>query len=140
MIVKKRGRPLGFKLSEETKQAISRAKRNQKHTQETKDKISASLLEYFRRKSPLSEEMINTYCRCDDDSMCRWFIESKTEIDSSDDILTYRSLINANKIEISFGHDIERISHNITPELLVMFKEFCDERELNLDEVFDDMS
>jgi hypothetical protein len=65
----KRGRPLGFKLTESSKRAISMAKTGQKHRQETRDKISRSLLGYFKKRSPLSDEITNRYCRCNDDVM-----------------------------------------------------------------------
>ena len=45
--MKKRGRPLGHKLSQKTKDLIREAKKDQKHTEETKQKIRETLLEYF---------------------------------------------------------------------------------------------
>ncbi len=49
----RRGRPAGFRLSEESKQAIREAKKGQRHRQETKDKI---LINVERAKVVLSEE------------------------------------------------------------------------------------
>ena len=60
------GRPLGFKLSEESKKAISESKKGQRHKQETKDKISRSLIIYFRKLNSLSEEIENPYFNYDD--------------------------------------------------------------------------
>jgi hypothetical protein len=45
--MKKRGRPFGYKLSDESKQKISESKIGQTHDLDTKDKISASLKRYF---------------------------------------------------------------------------------------------
>ncbi len=45
-----KGRPLGHKLSTETKTKISESKFGQKHTQKAKNKIKKSVIKYF--KSP----------------------------------------------------------------------------------------
>lgn len=136
----KRGRPLGFRLSEDSKRAISQSKFGQKHRSSTKDKISHSLLLYFRRKNPLSEEIINRYCHVGDDRLCSWLNKVQDELDASMDILTDRSLRNKLRIEITCGHNIEFFGHSITPELLVLFKEFCEENDLDMEELFDELS
>ena len=119
-----RGRPIGFKLSEASKRAISEAKKGQKHKESTKVKISRTLREYFRSKNPLSDEIINTYCRVNDDSICDWMYNVTDELDSYRDILTQRILKNKLNIELSYGDNIEKMfSHSITPELLIMYKE-----------------
>lgn len=138
--VGKRGRPLGYKLNESTKIAIRQSKIGQKHSQETKDKISKSLLSYFRRKNPLSTEMINSYCNCNkefSEGLMDWFDEVREFIDSSEDILTYRAIYNIERQERSIGPDIENISHNITPELLVMFKQHCEAVGITMDSFYD---
>lgn len=135
----KRGRPLGFRLSESSKRAISQSKFGQKHKNVTKDKISSSLIMYFRRKNPLSEEIINRYCRAGDDDLCFWINEIQDDLNSSMDILTERSLRNKTKIEITCGNTIEFFGHSITPELLVLFKEFCEENNLDAEEYFDSL-
>jgi len=135
----KRGRPLGFRLSESSKRSISQSKFGQKHKNITKDKISHSLIMYFRRKNPLSEEIINRYGRVGDDALCYWLNEIQDDLNSSMDILTERSLRNKTKIEITCGHNIEFFGHSITPELLVLFKEFCEENNLDVDEFFDSL-
>jgi hypothetical protein len=43
-----RGRPLGFKLSEESKDKIRESRTGQEHAVQTKRKISKSLKRYFR--------------------------------------------------------------------------------------------
>lgn len=135
----RRGRPLGFKLSEESKRAIRESKRGQKHRQETRDKISKSLLIYFRRQDPLSEEITNMYCRIDDDELCGWVYEVAEELDSFDDIMTIKSLRNARRIEMPVGPSIEYFSHEITPELLALFREVCEEMEKDPMSFFDDL-
>ena len=135
----RRGRPLGFKLSEYSKRAISISKQGQRHRSETKDKISKSLLIYFRKKDPLSEELINIYCRIDDDELCGWINEASEVLDSLDDIMTIRSLRNARRIEITTGNNIEYFSHEVTPEMLVLFKEVCEELGKDPMEFFDEL-
>lgn len=131
----KRGRPLGFRLSEDSKRAISMSKTGQRHRQETKDKISRSLIMYFRKKNPISEEITNYYCDSMDDDMCDWIQEVGDELDASMDVMTDRALRNKCKIEITCGGNIEYFSHNITPELIVMFKEYCEENGLDPEDV-----
>lgn len=139
-MVKKRGRPIGFKLSDETKRAISLSKQGQKHSEETKEKISKSLISYFRKKKPVSEEIINMYCRSDDDDICDWIICSSQKIDDSDEIKTFRSILNAERYEGTFNFDIERISHSMTPEVLVLFKDYCEENDIDMEYMFDEIT
>ena len=135
----KRGRPLGFKLSEISKRSISQSKLGQRHKNITKDKISHSLIMYFRRKNPLSEEIINMYCRVGDDTLCYWINEIQDDLNTSMDVLTERSLRNKTRIELNCGHHIENFGHSITPELLILFKEFCEENDLDVEEYFDSL-
>lgn len=133
----KRGRPTGFKLSESSKKQISESKMGQQHKQETKDKISHALLIYFKCKNPLSEEIINKYCRIDDDELCSWVTEVQDDLDKLEDIRTERTMYNSRKTELAFGTNIEYFSHNITPESIILFKEYCDEHDLNFDDFVD---
>jgi len=120
----RKGRPIGFKLSEASKRAISEAKKGQRHKEATKDKISKSLQNYFRKKNPLSEELVHTYCRVSNDEMCEWMCEVSEELDEIRDVLTSKAMYNKLRIEISYGNNIEEIfSHSITPELLLMYKQ-----------------
>ena len=132
MVKGKKGRPIGYKLSEASKRAISEAKRGQKHKESTKSKISKSLKNYFRRKHPLSDEIANNYCRMSDDILCSWLHEVSDDLDDCVDVLTQRTLYNKLKIEISYGTNIEDIfSHSITPEILLMYKEHIESENLN---------
>lgn len=121
----RRGRPLGYKLSEESKRAISASKQGQKHKQETKDKISRSLIFYFRNLNPLSEELTNMYCGLDTE-ICEWITGATQDLDNTEDVMTIKTLRNARRIEISCGDSIEFYSHEVTPELLILFKEQCE--------------
>lgn len=123
----KKGRPAGFRLSEASKRAISEAKKGQKHKETTKSKISKSLKSYFRKKNPLSEEIAKAYKRVSDDSMYGWLCEVSHDLDGCMDVLTQKALYNKLRIEISYGHNIEDIfSHSVTPEILLMYKEYLD--------------
>lgn len=120
----KKGRPVGFRLSEASKRAISEAKRGQRHKEATKTKISKSLKTYFRKKNPWSEELTNYYCRMSDDGTCTWLYEVSDDLDCCLDILTQKAMYNKLRVEISYGHTIEDVfSHSITPEVLLMYKE-----------------
>ena len=136
----KRGRPLGFRLSEESKIAISMSKIGQRHSKSTKDKISRSLILYFRRLNPLSKELLNYYSRRSVDSSqweegVKWVNEVKDDIDLSEGVLTLRDLRNRSKMEDGFGGDIESFGHNITPELLLLFKEYCETNGIKIEDI-----
>ena len=133
----RRGRPLGFRLSEASKRAISESKRGQRHREETKDKISRSLIVYFRKQNPLSDEIINKYCRSDDDEMCDWMYDVQDELDCCLDVLTQKSMRNTRRVEVAYGKSIEDVEYKVTPEILVMFKEYCECNDLNCDEEYD---
>lgn len=135
-MVGKRGRPLGFRMSEESKMAIRESKKGQRHKQRTKDKISRTLIIYFRNKNPLSEEIINEYCRFDDDFMCDWVTSVQDELDNIEDVRTERSMKNTRKTEISYGQNIEYFSHAMTPEVIMLFKEFCEENKIDPGDVY----
>jgi hypothetical protein len=136
----KRGRPLGFKLSDESKKAISESKKGQHHKEETKAKISRSLYIYFRHRNPLSEELINRYCKYDDDdSLCDWVISVKEELDNINDVITDRVLRNRGRIEVTYGHNIECFGHSFTPEFILLFKEYCELNDIDLKKFISEM-
>lgn len=135
----KRGRPLGYRLSESTKRAISQAKTGQKHNQRTKDKISRSLIMYFRAKNPLSEEISNRYYRFDfDGELSDWVEDNADNLDMSINVLTEKSLRNKGKIEIACGDTIEFFSHGITPEVIILFREYCESTGKGIEEVLEE--
>lgn len=136
----RRGRPIGFRLSESSKRAISASKKGQRHRQETKDKISSSLIVYFKQKNPLSEELTNMYCNFEEGGpCCDWMTENEMNIDMIEDVMTLKSLRNANRIEITVGPNIEYFSHEVTPEMIVLFMEACELLGVDPDDYFDEM-
>lgn len=122
----KRGRPLGFRLSESSKRSISVAKTGQQHRPETKDKISRSLLMYFKRKNPLSEEIGLRYIRSMSEAVREWLNDVGDEFDASINIMTEKAIRNKCKIELTCGDNIEYFSHNVTPELIYLLMEHCE--------------
>ena len=136
MSKRRRGRPLGFKLSEESKRAISESKKGQKHKQETKDKISRTLMLYFRRQHPVSQEIISRYCRSDNDELCSWANKVSEKLDTFEDVKTERAMNNIRKTEIVYGQNIEYFSHNLTPEAILIFKEDCIAKGLDVSDLF----
>jgi len=123
----KKGRPMGFKLSEASKRAISESKRGQHHKETTKNKISKSLKTYFRKKNPWSEELANYYCSMYDDTTCGWLYDVSDDLNCCLDVLTQKTMFSRLRVEISYGYNIEDIfSHSITPEVLLMYKEYLD--------------
>lgn len=137
------GRPLGFRLSSESKRAISESKKGQRHKEETKVKISRSLHIYFRRKSPLSVEMMNMYCGFGeedeeniDTEIFEWLNKVKDEIDDFEDVLTDKVIRNKCNVEITCGGTIEYFSHNINPEIIFLAKEYCESNNININDFF----
>jgi hypothetical protein len=135
----KRGRPVGFRLSDTSRRAISISKTGQQHKQETRDKISRSLILYFRRKNPISVEMANRYRKNMDDETRDWIHDFGEELDTVVNIMTEKAMRSKCKIEITCGHNIEYFSHNITPELIVIFKEYCEENGLDPEDVLEEI-
>lgn len=135
-MAKQRGRPLGYKLSDLSRQAISDSKRGQRHSQETRDKISRTLLLYFKKLNPLSEEITNRYCRSNDDRSCDWMQGVRDQLDGFDDVITDRQMSNIRKTEIAYGQNIEAFFHEITPETVMLLKEVCVEQGLDFKALF----
>jgi len=52
-------------------------------------------------------------------------------LDSTVEIMTDKAIRNKTKIEITCGKNIEFLSHNITPELLVIFKDYCEKNSID---------
>ncbi len=127
----RRGRPEGFRLSEESKRAISASKTGQRHRQETKDKISKSLTDYFRNLHPLSVELIESYSKYTvAASYTCWFSEFSKDIDGTEGVRTDRAMRNSRKMELSCGRGVNFFSHDLTPEKLLLLKEELIQRGL----------
>lgn len=136
----KRGRPIGHKLSEESKRAIAESKTGQKHKPETKDKISRSLLIHFSQFNSLAEEIQRRYCRIDDDEVCQWVYDVGDDLDSIDDVYTSKTMRNTRRMELTSGNHIEYFSHELTPECLVMLKEEIESLGPEAEEILRDLA
>ena len=60
----KRGRPRGYKMSEKSKQTISRSKLGQTHTEKTKLKISEGVKKYHETGAPINILMNTNLQEC----------------------------------------------------------------------------
>lgn len=133
----RRGRPLGFRLSEESKKRISKSKEGQRHKEKTKEKISKSLYIYFRQRNSLSEEIINKYCKySEDEDICAWVLRLSDKINKTSNVVTNKVLRNKNMREITYGHNIDRFGHTFTPEFILLFKEYCQLNNIDVGEIF----
>jgi hypothetical protein len=122
-IKKNRGRPYGHRLSEKTKDKIRQKRLGSQHTQETKDKISRSLTEYFRKRNSLFSSIKHEYSYVSAEAE-NWVCEHKEDIDKINNVMTERRLAHIKQLEICMGSDIEYIfGHSITPEFLMILKE-----------------
>ena len=136
---KGRGRPLGFRLSEESKRAISDSKKGQKHSELTKDKISKTLISYFKNIHPLSAELYEQYKDEIEASeeVRLWFETVSRSYDDAMDIYTERSLNSKRFREISIEYNINMDDNPYTsdvinnPETLCEIKELCKRLGLN---------
>jgi len=134
-ISRPRGRPFGHRLSDCTKEKIRQSRIGKKHSEATKNKISRSLLIYFRKKNSLAESIEHEYSYISEEAT-DWISENREEIDAKLDssVLTDKRMYYMNQIELNFGSEIEYLfGHNMTPEFLVMIKERLSDVE-DLDE------
>ena len=140
---KGRGRPLGFKLSEESKRAISEAKRGQKHSEATKEKISRTLISYFRNMYPLSSELLDNYRKeiASSTEVKEWFESIRQEFDETTNVFTERSLNSKRFREISIEYNISMEDNPYAnrfvtnPEDIYELQDKCDKLGFNFDEV-----
>ena len=138
-----RGRPLGYRLSEESKRAISEAKKGQKHSEATKDKISKSLISYFRLLYPLSRELYEDYQDLidNDDEIAEWFSSITQELDTSTNFMTEKSLNSRRMRELSIEMNMD-LSKNINvdsfktnPEKMCELRLLCKQYDLDMDTI-----
>jgi hypothetical protein len=122
-IKKRRGRPYGHRLSEESKERIRRSRTGRRHCQETKDKISRSLSSYFKGRDSLSMSMEYEYSEMSPEAI-DWICDNREFIDDSEFIMTEKRLMYLKQLEICMGNELEQIfGHNKTPEFLLLLKE-----------------
>lgn len=123
-----RGRKEGYQASQQTKDKMSRSKLGQKHSNKTKDKISAGLMRYFRKKNSLAKELMKMYGNVD--VAADWIREHEEEINSTENVNTLSRMRTIKTVEFPVGPAIEWLAiENITPELLVLAKEALEENE-----------
>jgi len=130
---KKRGRPVGFELSDETKEKIRRSRTGKAHSQETRNKISKSLIRYFKKMDPVSEGIRNEYKYFPIEAK-KWLYEHSTELDDTDDIMANKRIVYLSQLEVCYGSNIENFCHSATPEFLLLLKEELEESNMT-DEV-----
>lgn len=138
-----RGRPLGFRLSDESKLAISVSKKGQKHSELTKEKISRTLISYFKNIYPLSTELYEQYKAEIESSeeVRNWFVSYGCVYDETIGVHTERSLNSKRFREISIEYNINMddnpyLYELITnPETLCEIKELCTKLDLSFDYV-----
>jgi len=125
-IVRKRGRPLGYRLSEESKHKIRLKRLGTRHTVETRNKISRSMKAYFKRRDSLSKSISDEYLHISDKAV-DWIVDNKDKIDSIDDVMSAKRLNNLQQLELYFGSEIEDLfGHQMTPEFLLLVKELIE--------------
>lgn len=126
-----RGRPLGFRLSDTSRQAISDSKKGQQHSESTKEKISKTLMQYFRNIYPLSGELYTQYKNEINSSMevREWFYRIKSDYDDTRDICTERSLNSKRFREISIEYNISMEDNPNLAMILHSPEDICDLRE-----------
>lgn len=123
VVIKKRGRPFGYKVSESTKDKIGNCRLGTHHSKETRDKISKSLIEYFRKRNSLSTNIEQEYGYISKE-IFDWIYDNKDDIDDIDCVMTERKLSYLSQLELCLGNDIENFfGHNVTPEFLLILKE-----------------
>lgn len=122
-ISRKRGRPVGHRISERTKDKIRCKRLGTHHSKATKDKISKSLSKYFKRRDSLAESIEYEY-RYFPKEAADWVYDNRDALDNTEHVITEKRLSYLNQVELSFGADIETLfGHNTTPEFLLLLKE-----------------
>lgn len=123
-ISKKRGRPVGHRLSEGTKEKIRVKRLGTHHSQETRSKISKSLSEFFRSQRSFSESLAEEYIYISEDAV-RWVFDNDENLDENDmDVIPDKKINSLRQVEISLGMDVDQFfGHNATPEFLLLLKE-----------------
>lgn len=122
-IIKKRGRPFGYRLSEDTKDKIRCRRLGTHHSKETRNKISKSLIEYFKKKDSLASSIEYEYSYISEEAV-EWVRNNREDIDATEGVMTEKRLSHLNQSELCLGSDIEKLfGHNTTPEFLLILKE-----------------
>ena len=130
MLKKNRGRPLGFRLSDESRKAISDAKKGQHHSEDTKDKISRTLMMYFKNIHPLSQELYDEYGSLleDNKDFQEWFENVSSDLDASKNVLTERSLNSKRLREISIEYNVNMSDNQHVASFIYNPEKMCELR------------
>jgi hypothetical protein len=123
-IKKQRGRPVGYRLDDSTKDKIRKKRLGTRHSNETKNKISKSLSEFFRSKESLADSISEEYVDFAEE-ITEWIEDNRDDINESCDlIMTTKRLSSMRSLEICLGFEIEQLfGHNANPEFFMLLKE-----------------
>lgn len=119
---KRPGRPVGYELSDEAKDRIRLSRVGKSHSTETRNKISMSLIKYFRKKDPVSNGIENEYKNFPSEAR-RWICDHKWEIDNTEGIMANKRIAYLSQQEVCYGSEIESFCHYATPEFFLILKE-----------------
>ena len=116
MTKKRRGRPLGFKVSDTTRYKTSKSMLGRKRPKEVCDNISAGRKKAFEEKNVLSDELMSEYK--DNPEALKWIQKNKKDINSMENVLSEKKI---NSSSIKFV-DVETVD-TLTPERLYEIRE-----------------
>lgn len=119
---RKPGRPVGYELSDLSKEKIRQSRIGKSHSLETRNKISTSLLRYFKKRDPVSIGIEYEY-RSFPIEAREWLEDHRAEMDITSNIMTNKRIEYLSQHEISYGSEIENFCHRATPEFFLMLKE-----------------
>jgi len=119
---KKRGRPEGFRVSEETKDKIRRYRLGTPHSEKTKNKISRSLSDHFKKRYPLSVTLEEEYENYSEE-VSDWMSDNKDNLDEMEHVVRDNKLTRLRQVELCYGANIDSFGHSATPEFLLMLKD-----------------
>ncbi len=126
---KRRGRPLGYELSNISKDKIRHSRLGKCHTIETRNKISRSLIKYFKERDSIAVGLEREY-RCFPIEAGEWIMQKASEIDETKSVISGKRLSYLNQMELCFGSEIENFCHFTTPEFILLLKEQLKEEGL----------
>lgn len=116
------GRPRDYVVSDTTKQKIAETKTGGAHSDETKDKISAAVVEYWRiERDTVSDEMLDRYK--DSQEALDWIIENAEDINADLNIRTEKNIFGTRLKEVPIDYIEEITADNTNPEDWIIAKD-----------------